>query len=284
MGDIKHPMLDSALTWARGQQSIRALVLTGSLARGDGESDAFSDLDLQVIADDCRAYIADDCWLDELGDVWIRFPLSADSPYKLVIFAGGVKVDFQFLTIADVRGMAASGHLSDEYLRGYVPLLDKDDLFACLPASPRIFPQPPKPSADQLRACSNEFWFEAIQVAQCIRRRELWLAKHRDWTMKRDLLQMLEWLARARSPLPVNTWLLGKGIAEWCEPAALAAISRIFGAWDAASAWSSLLEQMALFGRVSGQLAAILGMERDVATTRQIEAYIRDLRAQDPLD
>ena len=125
----KHSLLNKVLDWARHEEPIRAVVLTGSLARGDGSTDQWSDLDAQIIATEFLSYIADDTWLDTLGEVWIRFPLYQDVPYRLVWFAGGVKVDFQFVSVDAIHDMIRSGALSDEYLRGYVVALDKDDLF-----------------------------------------------------------------------------------------------------------------------------------------------------------
>ena len=85
---LSTPYSQRVIGWARTQEPIRALVVTGSLARDDGTVDAFSDLDLQVIADDCDAFIRDDGWLDDIGEVWIRFPLNQTVPYRLVWFKG----------------------------------------------------------------------------------------------------------------------------------------------------------------------------------------------------
>ena len=185
----RHPLLEPVLAWARTEEAIRAVVITGSLARGDASTDQWSDLDAQIITCDIRRYSADDSWLDALGDVWIRFPLNEDVPYRLVWFAGGIKVDFQFSTVESIQDMRECGSLSDEYKRGYLVALDKDDLYRDLPPSPHLFPQPAAPSAEQVHSIINEFWFEAIHVAQFIRRREFWVVKFRDWTMKSDLLQ-----------------------------------------------------------------------------------------------
>ena len=279
----QHSMFPKVLDWARQEQGIRALVVTGSLARADGSTDAWSDLDVQIIARDYASYIADDSWLDRLGEVWIRFPLYQDMPYKLVWFAGGVKVDFQFLRVEAISQEIGSGALSDEYLRGYVVALDKDGLFRDLPASPRIFPQPDPPSAAQVEALINEFYFEAIHVAQFIRRREFWVVKFRDWTMKCDLLQMLEWHARATSDKPVNTWLLGKRIREWTGAETYAAIEGIWSDWDVAALWQSHLRQIKLFGNISRQLGDALGYDLGASSQEQIEAYIRALCAADDL-
>lgn len=276
--NIIHPYLDAILHWARHEHAIRALVVTGSLARRDDSTDEYSDLDIQVIATDIRRYIDDDGWLDHLGDVWIRFPLQEDVPYRLVWFSGGAKVDFQFLACDAIHGT----QLTREYTRGYRILLDKDDLFRDLPASPRFFPQAPPPSAAEVQAAINEFWFEAIHVAQFIRRRDFWVVKHRDWTMKTDLLRMLEWHTRIVRSGSINTWLLGRRIAHWADEDAYTEVQRIWAGWDALALWEALLIQIELFSRLSLELANALQFAYDKKRFRDIDAYIRQLRRDDP--
>jgi len=275
--NFAHPKLERVLLWARQDDAIRALVLTGSLARDDGATDEFSDLDVQVITADVKRFTSDDSWLDTLGEVWIRFPLNQDAPFRLVWFRGGIKVDFQFLDLGDIRPTA----LTDEYARGYQILLDKDDLFRDLPPSPREFAPQPQPSAAAVRDAINEFWFEALHVAQFIRRREFWVVKHRDWTMKQDLLRMLEWQARATRPQPANTGTIGRGVTSWTDDEAKAAIKRIWASWNPKELWDALLLQMKLFRRLSLELNQRLGYEYDDKRHREIEIYIRLLRRED---
>ena len=274
--------LPAILAWARRQEAIRAVVITGSRAHEDGSVDAYSDLDAQILTTDSARYVTDDSWLDSLGEVWIRFPLDEPLPFRLVWFAGGAKVDFQFIHPREIQAQVDSGRLSDEFLRGYRVLLDKDGLFAGLPPSPRVFPQPPAPSPREVRACCNEFWFEAIHVAQFIRRREFWVVKFRDWTMKTRLLQLLEWQARASSDAPVNTWLLGKRMRHWTRPADYAAITDLWAGWDAAQLWQALLTQLRLFDRLSREVCAALGYPPPEANYTDMLAYIEALAAEDP--
>lgn len=277
----RHHLLDNVVEWARGEEAIRAVVITGSLARGDGSVDEYSDLDLQIITRDIEAFVTDDCWLDALGEVWIRFPLNEDAPYRLVWFAGGIKVDFQFILHDRLRVELASGQLSDEYQRGYIVALDKDALYRSLPPSPRVFPAPPPASAEEVLATINEFWFEAIHVAQFIRRREFWVVKWRDWTMKVGLLRVLEWHARASGGAEVNTWLLGKRIGKWADDDAMRAIEEIWASWDAREMWQGLLTQLALFRRLSWELCAALEIHYSETTHQAIERYIRQLYEAD---
>ncbi len=277
---LQHPLLENVIAWAQAEEPIRALVVTGSLARADGSADQYSDLDAQIITDDITRYTGDDSWLDTLGEVWIRFPLYQDVPYRLVWFADGIKVDFQFITIDSIRTIIKSATLSEEYQRGYQVLLDKDGLYRQLPPSPRRFPPAKPPSPEALHAAINEFWFEAIHVAQFIRRRQFWVVKFRDWTMKSNLLQLLEWHARVIHQAP-NTWLLGKHIDRWTDEQSYAAIKKIWAPWDGAELWDSLLLQLALFRRLSRELSNALGYPYAEETYQEIEAYIQRLRQED---
>ncbi len=279
--EISHPLLEKVIAWASGEEAIRALVITGSLVRADDSIDEFSDLDAQVITRDIKAYTDDDSWLDTLGLVWIRFPLFEDVPYRLVWFAGGFKVDFQFIHVDQMRAELDSGVLSEEYQRGYFVALDKEDLYQRLPPSPHTFPAPPSPSAEDVLAVINEFWFEAIHVAQFIRRREFWAVKWRDWTMKVDLLRLLEWHSRATGERNINTWLLGKRIDQWTDTRSYEAIKQIWTGWDASELWRGLLTQLALFRRLSLEVCAALKIEYNDETHQEIERYINRLYEED---
>lgn len=277
----EHPYLERLAAWARHEDAIRALVVTGSFARADGATDEFSDLDVQVITGDSKRYTADDSWLAALGEVWIRFPLNVDARYRLVWFSGGVKVDFQFVNPQRIRMMRQSGRLSDEYQRGYHIILDKDDLFRRLPPSPQVFPLAPSPTEAEVRAVINEFWFEAIHVAQFIRRREFWVVKHRDWTMKTNLLRLLEWHARETRAGAVNTWLLGRRITSWADAETRDAIENLWGRWDAPALWDALMRQLALFRRLARELSDAMPYAYDEKIYHEIEAYIGQLRRED---
>lgn len=77
---IAHPKMPAVTKWARKTDDIHALVITGSLARHDGTPDQFSDPDLQVITRNPKRFTANDNWLKEFDDIWIRFPLDRDLP------------------------------------------------------------------------------------------------------------------------------------------------------------------------------------------------------------
>ena len=271
--NIAHPKLERVRQWSRQEDTIRALVITGSHARDDGTTDEFSDLDIQVISADLNRFTADDSWLDMLGEVWIRFPLNQNVPFRLVWFRGGIKVDFQFIDLEDMPSIA----LSEEYARGYHILLDKDNLFHDLPPSTRGLPQQPPPNTADVQNTINEFRFEALHVAQFIRRRDFWVVKHRDWTMKCDLLRMLAWQARILNAEPLNTSRLGRRLSCWADDTLKAAVEGIWAGWEAEALWDALFLQLMLFQRLAEAVTDALHCEYPAETYSEIEAYIRSL-------
>lgn len=278
---IKNHYLDSVLSWANTQDDIRAVVVTGSLSRNDGSTDEWSDLDVELICTHLSDERLASDWLDDIGEVWIRFPADTLSPFRLVWFAGGNKVDFQLQTVAQKQAMISSQELSDEYKRGYIVALDKDNLFAEIPSTPRIFPQSDPPNPEQVHQVLNEFWFEAIHVAQFIRRREFWVVKFRDWTMKCDLLQLIEWHTQLTRDDAPNTWIIGKRIHQWADEHTYQEVQKIWSGWSAEACWTSLLVMLKLFTQLSKELTAQLNYPYPEETYHAITTYIHQLRNDD---
>lgn len=121
------------LAWAERDENVRALIQTGSQARGDGRSDEFSDLDVEVVVREPQLLVQSDAWFEELGEIWtmLRFD-ELKYPTRLVIYEGGAKVDFGIAGRERLDEMRET--LDGLYERGYRVLLDKDGLAADLPA------------------------------------------------------------------------------------------------------------------------------------------------------
>lgn len=249
-------LLDRIARWGHDDDRVRALLLTGSRARGD--ADALSDFDVAVFSTDPMALAAEDGWYATLAPMLVCLPLGdGDDIARLVIYDGGRKADFSLLPVAELVRLAAVDRLPDPYDRGHRILLDKDGLAARLPPAPGPSPlAPPTPAA--FVATVEEFWFEVWHVARYLARGDLWHAKFRDWTTKEMLLRMVEWHAVAiRGATDVH--YLGLGMAHWAEPDAWLRLHRAFGHFDAPDARAALLDTAALFGDLARAVAAVIG-------------------------
>lgn len=278
---LTNPLLDNVVRWAKVDENIRAVVVTGSLSRNDGSTDDYSDLDVEIIVRELSDDLLHGEWIHDIGKVWIKFPADEQSQFRLVWFAGGKKADFQLKLLSDVRPQIQAGDLTDEHKRGYIVVLDKDNLYENLPPSPHIFPQPDPPTPAEVHAIINEFWFESIHVAQFIRRREFWVVKFRDWTMKCDLLQVMEWHARHVNDASPNTWVIGKRIHQWADAETFASVQQLWAGWDAQDCWHSLLTQITLFHRLAQAVTAKLEYPYPIETYDEIIGYIKRLHQND---
>jgi aminoglycoside 6-adenylyltransferase len=249
-------LLDEIVRWASGRPDIRAVLLTGSHARGD--ADASSDLDVELFTTEPDRYAGRD-WMTEIRPVSVQlgFEPAADRPTRnrLTVFAGGEKVDFLVGTVELLAQLAAG--LDDLHERGYRILLDRDGLAARLPPATGSPSPAALPTSGELRDVVEEFWFEAWHIPKYLARGELWVVKHRDWTMKQLLLRVLEWEAGTRG---VDPWHIGTRIAEWAPVELRDRLEATFGRYDAADARRAFLATTDLFADVARTVAARCGL------------------------
>jgi aminoglycoside 6-adenylyltransferase len=266
-------VLASLLKWARKDSNVIALIQTGSAARSDGRTDSFSDVDIEIIARDPQKLLLDDSWFVDLGDVWITMRFDdVRYPTRLVVYDGGAKLDYTIAGADRLTGMA--GHLDPLYERGYCVLLDKEGLSTSLPAATGAFPLSAAPTQDQFNKTVEEFWFEATHMPRYLARHDLWVVKFRDWTMKEDLLEMLEWHAAISSADRVDTWHIGTRMIEWADQTTWAELDSVFGRFDQADAWRALLATTDLFARLSRETARGNGLIYPTDLENNVRRYL----------
>jgi aminoglycoside 6-adenylyltransferase len=240
-------MLRRIECWAREEENIRVLVITGSTARG--ATDDLSDLDLELYVTDPARLLEATEWYEAFGDVLVVEALANPwwHPTRLVNYMG-IKVDFMIATIGDLATAV--------YRRPFRVLVDKEDATGHLYVEPKG-PQP-VPRADEFLECIHWFYAEALMAAKCITRGELWMAKSRDAELKSMLLRMLEWDHRARYGADYETWYLGTHWREWMDSDVQAALIECWAGADAESSATALMHTIDLFVRVSERTAALL--------------------------
>jgi aminoglycoside 6-adenylyltransferase len=92
--------IETLQSWAEEQDSVVAMILTGSRANPSAVTDIFSDYDIQLFVTDIEPYMNDE-WLSYFGNVMIKWPLTPMSTFdknwitRLVLFDSGVRIDFQ---------------------------------------------------------------------------------------------------------------------------------------------------------------------------------------------
>lgn len=270
------------VNWAAKEKAIRALILCGSHARTVRPADEWADLDFEIFVTEARPFRSDVGWIEDFGPVWTHLELKdGAADVFLILYEGPRKVDFHVFPTAALEKAVADQTLHSAYVRGYEIVLDKDGLAVQLPpplAEPPTHARPaPADFSFQVRA----FWYGAVYVAWQIRRRNLWVVKFRDWTMKEHLLRMIEWHTQAANNWRVDTWNDGHFLTDWASPEVVDSLHNVFGRFDAGDSWKALLATMELFGRLARQTATRLDVPYPDSLERKVAAYVRSLHEQD---
>jgi aminoglycoside 6-adenylyltransferase len=269
------------IAWAQANDDVRAAFVVGSRARIDHPADEWADLDIIMFARHVERYQETTDWVERLAPVWIAVAgrTVAGDPERLVLFEGGLQVDFVFHSSDALQGMPqvlASGNIPDTVLRGTRVLIDKEGVLAQVPPPARPPAQQP-PHGATFRQALDSFWFSAVYCARQLRRGELWVFQRGSGEMLRGLLQMVEWHARAVHGWDVDTWHGGKFIAEWADAGVYADLRRVFAHFDTDDGWQAMQARLDLFARLAREVAARVGCDYPAALEAQIAAYVDEL-------
>lgn len=278
MIDTHADLIERIVAWAETDENLRAVIMTGSSSRADDTTDRFSDRDIELIARDPGKLAVDDTWIHAIAPVWVALYLDNEGldmpPTRLVFFDGGRKVDFTLTDRSRLDTMAAAGELNDLYRRGYRVLVDKDGLTERLPAPSGTPPKPHLPTRKAFADTVTEFWFEAAHLPTYLTRGDLWVVKHRDWTMKQMLLRMLEWHALATQGEGTDIWHIGSRMRRWIDDVTWRELQQVFARFDAEDSWRALVASMRLFSRLTRETARRLDLDYPRETERHISAYV----------
>jgi aminoglycoside 6-adenylyltransferase len=230
--------------WATAEDNIRAILITGSGARG--QMDDLSDLDVELYVRDPAPLLSDGSWYERLGDVLVveALPNPGWIPTRLVYYVGG-KLDF---------GIAAAESLANsEHTRPLEVLVDKDGAGADLTVAPDGRSGPP--SLAEFDEVVHWFWAEALMCARAIARQEPWIAMLRGWNANQNLLRMVEWDHKVRYGWAYDTWWQGKHLSTWADPCVVDDLARCFAHLDTTELAVALSYTITMFEEVATRTA-----------------------------
>ena len=267
------------IKWAQSEETIEALILVGSRGARQGV-DTLSDYDLAVFCNSSTPFIKSDKWISRIAKVWVWIPESflceeTLIPTRLVIFEGGVKVDFAFYPIEILQKMSQESRLSQGFDCGYTILLDQKNLTKKLPQPSGTGFQIPLPSEREFTDLVRQFWFEIYHVAKYIKRRDLWSVKFRmGGIYDHYLIKMICWNEASKGKA---THSLGKHLSSWADPKILKALDNVFGHFDAADSQKALSATIDLFRRLSKETASKLSLTYPSEPEHNLTQFILDL-------
>lgn len=206
--------------------------------------------------------------------------VEAGAKERRVLFEDGLDVDFVILSAELVQRALDSGLpplIAAIFRRGVRVLLDRDGTLTKLALAPAEFPRPCPPNETEFLELVNDFLYHAVWTAKKLRRGELWTAKScSDVYMKRKLLNLMEWNARALNGWDYDIWHNGRFLEHWANPQALSELPHVFAHYDRDEVSRALLATMNLFRWLAIETAEKLGYAYPVDAHDRITDWVRD--------
>jgi aminoglycoside 6-adenylyltransferase len=266
------------VAWAERIAEIRAILVVGSQARQVKPADDYSDLDvsLYIIGEfeqKSAVYLE---WMRAFAPVWMILDEHHDETKSwLILYQGGIKVDFSVTPISVLQPLIDDQYLWDDQQRGYAILLDKDGIVTLLPAPTPLDPPPyTPPTQAQIIKRVEGYFYGAVYLAKQIRRSNLWKAKWADQIQQTMLLEMLEWHSHATHGQPVDTYYRGDFMRDWVSEATWRELHDVFAHFDAADSRKALIASIRLFARLSEETATKLGYDYPQWIAAEVADYI----------
>lgn len=264
IGQAYDELTERFVEWARTRPDVRAAIVVGSRARNDRSADEWSDLDIVMFVTDPEPYLTSADWLKTMGDVQITFvePTAGVERERRALFDGGLDVDFAVIPCTKLELMIEHGippRVAEVVRRGMRVLLDRDGLVAGLAPSDTEPTAQVSPGPQEFLEAVNDFWYHAVLTAKKLKRGELWYAKAcADSYMKRLLLKMIEWHARAINVKQCDIWHDGRFMEQWADPRVMEGLRGAFAHYDWEDTRCALLVTMQLFRWLAKETAECL--------------------------
>jgi len=267
--------------WGEEQENIRAVILLGSQVHKK-TTDRLSDIDLQLYTQNPLIYSKDEAWFKSFGPVWLAdVKQDAEQVTWKIIYEGGLLVDFIISSTSALGKLDKS--LPPHFDPGYSVLIDKDKLTKHLPKAPGTARPPEKPSQEAFQKNISDFWLNAYHVGKYLWRRDLWRAKHHDWLMKGNLLEMMGWHSLLIEGQDSFTTYQGKDIKGWINPETFTSLMTVFGRFYPADSWRALEDTIKIFTKLSKEVGIFLNLDPRLELQDKFIPLIKDLQSN-PLD
>jgi aminoglycoside 6-adenylyltransferase len=245
-------MLERIVAWSEANHNIRAVVLTGSVARDPTGIDREADLDVELYVTHPSPLLQEASWYHQFGEVLVVEALENPGwhPTRLIYYAEG-KIDFM---TAPAAILSSGVH----YDRPFRVLLDKDGLSGAFQRAAQAPGH--RPTTAEFMRCVHWFYAATIMWARYVAHDDPWAAKQRDWDSKTLLLTMLEWDHKARKGWDYDTWYRGVHLREWVEADLLGSIAACWAGFSQPESLRALRASVSLFEMLSTRTAIALGV------------------------
>jgi aminoglycoside 6-adenylyltransferase len=284
-------VLEKLVAWGNAHTSIRAMILTSSRARPDGQVDILSDYDIIFAVTDADQFGREDGeygeygWLADFGKPMVRFSDQGEvynltTYWRGVIYEDYVKIDYSVWPVALLERIAAEGALLEQLDVGYRVLLDKDGRTSGWKLPSYKAHIPVRPTEAEYQALVEEFWWETTYVAKSLWRDELVFAK---WCLEHEIKlevmrRLLEWRVEIDHDWSLKPGVYGRGLERQLPADIWSDFASTYVGSDSEDNWGALFRLMALFRRVAMEVGGALGYAYPQPLDDRVGAYLETVR------
>jgi aminoglycoside 6-adenylyltransferase len=266
--EIKKIILDNAKTDGR----VRAVLLNGSRANQKISPDELQDFDITYIVDQMDSFLSDHDWTSIFGGklIW-QMPdemaflnggeKASNSFHYLMLFNDGNRIDLNLFP----REKMESDFIPDSLT---VVWLDKDNLLKHIePPSDRDY-HVKRPTEEEFREASNEFWWVANYIAKGLIRREILYAKAiMEGPVRKMFSKMTEWYVGTKTEFSVSPGLHGKYIRQYLSDDEYSMLLKTYPDEKSKNIWNALFLMADIFKTFARSVAEKLSFNYN--TTEQ---------------
>lgn len=285
----KQGVIDRMVAWANARPTVRAIVLTSSLAVPGAPVDVFTDYDFILVVNDTQPFYDDRAWLGDFGPVLTvyRDPMRIEDGHGKFIYVtqyeNGLKIDFSLWHVEHLKKLVSAPQLGDEFDAGYRVILDKDGLTNGIkPPTYRAF-IPIPPTEEEYQKLVEEFFGETFYAAKFLWRNDMLAMKYIfDHSMKQEYLRVLmEWQMELEHGWSVKPGPYGRRLKRWIEPSLWAELESTYTGMGVEENWEALFRTINLFRKVAVEVGARLGYAYPHELERRATAYLAKVKQLD---
>ncbi|UOQ45565.1 aminoglycoside 6-adenylyltransferase [Halobacillus salinarum] len=255
-------MMDLILTTAAEDPRIRAVMMNGSRVNANAVKDEFQDYDIVYFVKDISSFTADHSWVDVFGErlimqmpdqmqLYEQDKTDPDRFAYLMQYKDGNRIDLTLKTDAPEQFDSLSS-----------VLLDKDGRLPVLPDPTDTDYLIKKPSADEIAASANEFWWVSTYVAKGLCRKEIPFAKAAmEGPVRQMLKRMVTWYIGVETDFSVNVGSAGKYFERYLDEEKWTKYTSTYAGADYDENWTALLAMGELFTITGRAVAEAFGYE-----------------------
>jgi aminoglycoside 6-adenylyltransferase len=273
-------ILDQIKNWGNKEEDIRVVLLTGSRGNPNTIVDLVSDYDIEIVVKNSEAWLNNEKWLSEFGEILAVLRTDDGFSMRMVIYKDYIRIDFRIYSVENFKQYIEQTELQEHWDSGYKILFDKDGITS-------KFKQPTykafiitKPDKEKFSEIVTEFWWDITYVAKSLWRDELFYAKYMlDNIIRFSYLQtIIEWYAGMRSNWQITTNKHGRFFKHFLDPETLLELEKTYAGSGLEENWKSIFATSRLFRR----LATIIANELDYSYPRKLDeeitAYLKKLK------